>query len=439
MSFFSRLFSADTPQDLPNIEFGRYTDGYKSEEKYDDWDLAVDYFEEGKYFLSFKYFLEYLSDEHKSNLSYSVEEDKISFSIYQGSKKLTGFANEETFRAECLIARAEELNIGVMRRMIERNYDLKFGRYCLDDKTNISILFDSITADASPYKLYYGLKEIALAADKQDDLLVEEFSSLYPTNTSHIINLDEDEKEIKLRFFRNKIETVLNHIKRGNLNPVQYPGGITYMLLDTVYRLDFLVRPEGYTMEAFERMHRSFFAEDGMNSQQKNHQLIKELRSLQKRDDKKIKEEFYRTISTFGVLSTTNHQKFRDIITNELPNMLWYKENEYDEVALSIPGYIAGHALFNYSLPEPDTDFLLLYYQITESGFFEDLGFATGFVKDGKLNKEEIREAVSRIAVSWKPKYEKLAPNFARLDFSDITTFAGSYLQMLADLDLNIS
>ena len=38
--------------------------------------------------------------------------------------------------------------------------------------------FDSDIETANPSKLYYGLKELATKADKQDDLLVQDFTRL---------------------------------------------------------------------------------------------------------------------------------------------------------------------------------------------------------------------------------------------------------------------
>ena len=61
-----------------------------------------------------------------------------------------------------------------MRRLVESNYVLEYSRYGLDDDDNLVIKFDTSALDASPYKLYYALKEVAANADKQDDLLLDE-------------------------------------------------------------------------------------------------------------------------------------------------------------------------------------------------------------------------------------------------------------------------
>jgi hypothetical protein len=211
------------------------------------------------------------------------------------------------------------------------------------------------------------------------------------------------------------------------------------MLLDTIYKLDFLIRPEGYTMEAFERLHRSFFATDGLNNQQKNHLLIKELQALQDRADEKIYGELYRTISTFGILGVTNHERLKDLIDGELINMVWYVENNYPEIALAVPGYIVGHALFNYSLPEPDKDLFMLYYQIMEADYFQQLGFEIDYINVDKISKSEVKDAIQHITQTWTSKYPKLNPDLSILHFEDKVSFAGSFLQMMALLDLTKS
>ena len=73
-------------------------------------------------------------------------------------------------------------------------------------------------------------------------------------------------------------ESVIDYLATGELNPEDQPGAVAYLLLDLVYKLDFLLIPEGYTMEALERMHRMYFArEDGQPVTYKNVRLLSEL------------------------------------------------------------------------------------------------------------------------------------------------------------------
>ena len=439
MSFFSKIFSSKpSSKQEPNIPFGRYSDAYKSEQKYDAWDRAIAKFKSEDFLGMYREFFYYLSDEDEANVVIQEKEDEIEFIIYQGSKKIEGKAGKGKFRAEAKIAKTDGMHLGFLRRLIEDNFNLKFGRYCLDQQNDIAIVFDSFVVDGSPYKLYYGLKEIALAADKRDDLFLEEFNMLAPVNMGHVLTIPDQQKAIKIAYLKAAMNDTLDEVRGGQLDAHQYAGGITYLLLDTVYRLDFLIRPEGHMMEAFERMHRSYFAADGLSSVRKNQILVQEIQALLERPTAKLQAELYHTKSTFGIINSSSHQKLRQIIEGELDNMDWYLENRYERVALAVPGYIVGHALFYYSLPEPDKDLLLLYYQIMEHKYFSSLGFALDLrTSDEGFNEMAIRNAIEQIVELHRGVYPDINPQTRNLRFDSAPAFAKSYLRMMSQLELN--
>ncbi len=103
--------------------------------------------------------------------------------------------------------------------------------------------FDTELSTATPNKLYYGLKELATKADKQDDLLLSEFGFLQPVDTDHINQLPEQEKEVKYDFLQKWIRSTLEYIE--TLDPEKFSGGISYLLLTLVFRIDYLISPEG--------------------------------------------------------------------------------------------------------------------------------------------------------------------------------------------------
>ncbi|MEL6987283.1 MAG: hypothetical protein AAGK97_05585, partial [Bacteroidota bacterium] len=176
MSFLKRLFGAKNIDfDRPEFLFGRYTDAYKKDEQYDYWDKSLEEFEAENYFESYRLFFKYLKDPEKDNVKFWEENGKQFFEVLQGSKKIEGEINQKKFKAVAKIAKTDSLNIGFLRRLIEQNYGLKYSRFALDDDDDIAMVFDSYLIDGSPYKLYYALKEVAVNADKQDDVLVDEF------------------------------------------------------------------------------------------------------------------------------------------------------------------------------------------------------------------------------------------------------------------------
>ena len=96
------------------------------------------------------------------------------FEIYQGSKIVRGTFNNEQVKAEVTLARMPQPSVPVMRRLLEMNFNLYYSRFALDND-RLNMRFDSNIESANPSKLYYGFKELATKADKQDDLLVQDF------------------------------------------------------------------------------------------------------------------------------------------------------------------------------------------------------------------------------------------------------------------------
>jgi len=439
MGFFDKIFrSSQTKLVQPDIRFGRYSDAYKPEHKYDEWDKSMDLFEEGKYIESFEYFFEYLTDESQDNVKVWKEESHLHFEVLQGSKVIKGIVGADMIKAEAKVARTEELSIGFLRRMMELNFSLKYSRFALDNEDNLTLIFDSYLLDGSPYKMYYALKEMAVSADKQDDLLIGEFEKLQPINTAHLNPIPEKQKDIKVAFLRKRVAQVFDEIDNSKLTSEQYAGGVGYLLLDLAYRLDYLVRPEGELTEALERIHRIYFTNDNKSSAQKNRKVRMEFEAILARSDEALKSEMYLVSSSFGITSPSSHEQLVAFIDSELKNMDWYIENRHYLMALAFPGYVAGYGLFNYAFQPPAKELLHLYYRITEPDYFRSLGYTPDYYypDSGKLDKRAITKTLDIWRDKHKAKFPKLKPDVKSLDSSSLTVFAKSYFKMIRGLDM---
>src|SRR6185436_10282130 len=156
----------------PAIFFGRYSDNNKPVEKVNRWTDADSLFKEKKYTESFDAFFEYLRDDSVDNVVHERNEAEGRFQLFQGSKIIRGTYNQELLHAEVSLAKMPQPNMPVMRRLLEMNFTLYYSRYAMNEE-KLCMRFDSDIETANPSKLYYGLKELATKADKQDDLLVQ--------------------------------------------------------------------------------------------------------------------------------------------------------------------------------------------------------------------------------------------------------------------------
>lgn len=440
MSILDRWFrSREQTDDHPDIRFGRYSDSYKPAAAYDAWDQALEYFELGEYLDAYRAFFSYLRDDEEDNVRWWEQPDGITFELYQGSKRVTGVADARRLRVEARIAQMQEARPELLRRLVEQNYSLKYSRYALDPERHITVIFDTNTLDASPYKLYYALKEVATQADKQDDLLLEEFRQLESVDSSHLQPIPEAEKEVKCQFILSKVRAVLDEVEQGRLDKQQYPGGIAYLLLDLIYKIDYLTKPEGYTTEILERAHRQYFTKaEELTTTKKNELLSQELAQLLDRPREEFGREMYRVKATFGITVPVTHDRVVSIIDSELHNMDWYHDHGYSSVALAVPSYIIGYALFNYAIPQPDREFFHLFFRITEPDYFRQLGFSPDFYDTAtqQFDRRAIRRAIEDIVDAYRPQYPRLRPAASRLRYQSLADFARSYLLMVRDLDL---
>ncbi len=119
----------------------------------------------------------------------------------QGSKRIYGESDGLHITAYVPVVKMGTPSAAVMRRMLELNYGLYYSRTTMNDENVISMMFDSTIDSANPNKLYYGLKELATKADRQDDILVADFQMLEEIDTHHIQRLPEKELDIKSQVF----------------------------------------------------------------------------------------------------------------------------------------------------------------------------------------------------------------------------------------------
>ncbi|MEM6394905.1 MAG: hypothetical protein AAF741_01060 [Bacteroidota bacterium] len=441
MSIWERIFGptlSPVEDSKLGYRFGRYSDAYKDQNNYTFWKQSLAQMESGHFLESVKAFLAYLRDDDEDNVRWEEREGQIYFEFYQGSKRISGSASEEGIKAEAKIARLGVANSELLQRLTSLNYELRYSRYALDDSRCLCIIFDSKSDDASPHKLYYAFKEIALQADKQDDLLIDEFRQLVQVEQGHLKQINLEAKRIKEAFLRKNIQNLLDYLGTGHLNPEEHPGGLAYLLLDVVFRLDYLIRPEGPTMEALERMQRMYFAgERDQPITHRNMRLIGELQELLRRAPDEFGKELYLGKYTFAITSPAKHDRFRQIIDGELGKLDWYQENDYPVVAAAVPSYIVSYSLFNFALPEPLRDFLHLYMRIREDAYFKQLGYAQEYLtRNNKPIKKSIRASIAELVQRHKSNYPYLRPLTSILEYGNLTEFGKSYLKMLYELDL---
>lgn len=433
-----KLFSwtkKKTEEPDPDIRFGRYSDNNKTVEKVEKWNEAEALFKEKKYHESLAFFFQYLRDDEVGNVIHASEGKNGSFEFYQGSKIIRGFYNEEMLQAKVYLAQMLQPSVPVMRRLLEMNFNLYYSRYALNE-TRLAMLFDSDIETANPSKLYYGLKELATKADKQDDLLVQDFTSLLPLDNEHISDIPEEEKAVKLKYFKKWIQETLELVAKVDAD--KFSGGIAYLLLALAYRIDYFIVPEGKLLNELEKIVEVYFRKDDRLVTEKNQEMMDCYQKLLTKD----KEEFYpylfRSKYTFSIVTPQNYKAISDSIYNANQNIGWYRENKLPEIAAQISEYGFSYCQYSYSLPRPVSELFQLFMMVNYGDYFQDLGFKDNLYDSAtnEYNREEIFTRIKVIEQKWKQKYPELDFKTGKLKFDNRVAFNHSFTTEIEYLNL---
>lgn len=419
----------------PDILFGRYSDNNKTVAQVGRWTEADNLFKEKKYPESFDAFFEYLRDNEVQNVVYERNGAEGRFQVYQGSKIVRGSFDKDQVKAEVTLAKMPQPNVPVMRRLLEMNFSLFYSRFALDND-RLNMRFDSYIEAANPSKLYYGLKELATRADKQDDLLVKDFSSLQTIDNEHVVDLPAQEKEVKYEYLQSWIKQTLDTITA--LDADKFSGGISYLLLTLVYRIDYLVKPEGILLHELEKIPGIYFKKDEKPVIEKNRDMIEQFQSIQARKKEELFSGFFRSRHTFSIVTPQTHKVIIDSIVAANQNMVWYRDNNHPFIATQVIEYGFAYCQYSYSMPRVLTELFLLYMQVNYSSYFLALGYPASYYDPFKneFDSEGIVEEIKEIQAKWKNKYPNMDFKTQNLRFDNLVNFDHTFVTEIQLLNM---
>ena len=431
---FGRNKRKEDTEDKPDILFGRYSDNNKPVAKVNRWAEADSLFKEKKYPESIDAFFEYLRDDTIQNVVYERNGAEGRFQIYQGSKIIRGDFNSKVLKAEVTLARMPQQSVPVMRRLLEMNFNLFYSRFAMDGD-RLCMSFDSDIQTASPSKLYYGLKEMSTKADKQDDLLLQDFASLEKTDIEHITNISTSEKEVKYQYLQKWIQETLDNIK--GVDTDKFSGGIAYILLALIYKIDYLITPEGKLLADLEKITGIYFKKDERPVVEKNRDMLEEFKKMQTFSKEEVFNCLFRSKYTFSIVAPQPYKTISDSIHGANQNLVWYRDNNYPFIANQITEYGITFCQYSYSLPKAIAELIHLYMMVNYSDYFSALGYRRYYdPAKNMFNQVDIVEKIKMIQDKWKEKFPLMEFKTQNLRFDSLFLFNFSFTNEIEFLNI---
>ncbi|HVZ56301.1 MAG TPA: hypothetical protein VG870_06545 [Chitinophagaceae bacterium] len=419
----------------PVISFGRYSDNNKPVRQVTRWTDADTLFREGRLAESLDAFFDYIRDDAQQNVQYERTGDGGRFQVFQGSKVVRGHHDTKRLEAEVTLARMPRPSVPVMRRLLEMNFSLYYSRFALQED-RLCMRFDTDLATANPSKLYYGLKELATKADRQDDLLVQDFAVLEAADTDHVQELPPAEKEVKFRYLQDWIAQTLQ--LTGDLDPDKFAGAISHLLLSLAFRIDFLLVPVGRLQRDLDHLAELFFIKDERPLQEKNRDMAEVLRTWQSLAPAELYRCLQRARYTFAGVQPQPYKVVAEALYSAHQDAAWFRDNNYPEVARGLCEYGIAYCQYAYSLPRPVTDLLELLMRVCYSDFFADLGFAARYYEPatGAFAGEAIASRIRAIQETWQEKFPQFQFRVDNLRYDNLLHFIFSFTNELELLQL---
>lgn len=435
MNILTKFFKSKIP--IPELQYGRYSNISNSAEKQGYWEYAFKMYEAKKYQDASKSLLLYIENNSGSNVIIDIESKlRFKFEVIQGSKKILGKVNETGIFCEVKVAKLLLDDYSLFQQLLEENYYRNYTKYGLDDEGNICLMFQAEHINASPLRIFYALRDMAITSDKNDDIWIGQRPGIISIHSEHKLESPLIEKQQKFEYFQTKYKDLLGYFEKNREFLTSYPGAAAYLFLDFAFTMDYLIKPEGKMMRIFEDMVRSYSNNSLTNPGMKIDNIRQIFDLLADITKEEFYNEIYPTVYTFGTPAFTNHQSVSEVIMSETQNMQWYLDNQKDEIAVAIARYIVGYLFYSFTIPSYDRELLHLAFEIAEPDFFKRFNKPSYVDESGKPNKKKILEKINLVIKNQKNSNLLIDLNIQSLDFTNLPSFLKSYLYCIANFQL---
>lgn len=432
MAWFRIRRDVQLPANSMQLRLGRYTDAYKSATQLRAWERAISYFSEGQYLKSFQHLLFYLHDPLEQNIHWVTDRDgHFSFELYQGSRRVSGQFGARDCEVRTTIGQGEGFTEALLAELLSANYRLRGCTFGLEEDGRLILRFRIPSAEADPHRLYGALRELALEADDSDDHLAAKHPCLSALREPHVREKTPEEIALRTAWFRRETGALLQWYRAGEDRHRAYPGGFSIVLLAALYKIEFLLSPQGQVRRAIAGVHQEYLTRRGADPGATLDHWVARLEGIGTLPDEELQQEFYDVTATFGQVETLAAGRLREILQGQVREMDSWTKGGFPDYARHIPGFIMGYCLYRYALPGILRDLFALYFLVTEPEWSGGLGFPVYTRRRGGYDRSLLVRTIQGLVQEWSDRFaiQDLRPE--QLECGDDLAFRRSWLDML--------
>lgn len=417
--------------------FGRGINATVSYEEEELFNKSQEAFENNDVLNAYEYFFQSLQnfsgDNPNKNVITKLEDDKLTFELFQGTSRVTGYVTKDNFYAEVIMTKSSDAHVALKRYILERNYQLTYAYYFVeDDYIKLKLYHDNITM--TPQKIFFPIREIALNADFDKEYMKSEFDNVELEDMPHIESLNKDELETKYKYMQQWIDESINQIEKLSSN--DNAGMQAFTLLYTLFKIDYLIVPKYEIYQKLSKKIQEYFNDETSNVELKNYELKEYVQELKKINFEEFSLNFYNAKYTFNPSERTAKEDFDNFISESLMKIRWYKNNRYNKIIPTMYKYISFYILYNYGLHPVMRSLLHILVEIQNSDFFKDLEYIELYNEEkSTFAKKLIISQIEDIIEPHQNRFKLLEPFGDDLNFSSLNEFSNSFYLQLQNLN----
>lgn len=417
--------------------FGRGINANISPQEEDYFNYSYEAFEKKEVIDAYEYFfksIENFTDETSSqNIILEKSDEKLNFTIYQGTAKINGYVTQEHLYAETIVTKKDDAHVALKRFILEKNYQLTYACYFIDEEyIKLKLYLDNITI--TPQKVFFPLREIALNADFDKEYMVSEFPNTVLEDISHLEQPAEEELQIKYRYLQEWIKTLWE--KNTAYASSDNAGMYAFSYLTFLMKVDYLLVPNYEIYQKLSKKVQEYFSDESSNTEYKNEELKNYILKLKDISFEEFSKNFYHAKYTFNPTDKTSQEEINLFISESLKKIRWYKNNRYNLIIPTIYKYISFYILYNYGTHPVLRALLHMLVQIQNQEFFKELGYQTLYYEDnGSFAKKVIVSRIDNIITPYQQRFKLLRAFGEQLNYTSLNEFSNSFYLQLQELD----
>jgi len=417
--------------------FGRGTNANLAPNEEELFNRSYEAFDEGDILEGYQYFFTSLQNFTEgianNNIRTNLQADKLTFEIYQGTAKITGYVTKEYLYAEVIITKKSDINVAIKRYILERNYQLTYAYYFGDDNyIKLKLYHDNIATN--PHKIFFPLREIALNGDFDKEYIKSEFPNVILEDIEHLEELKDDELKIKYKFLHKWIKEIETRI--SNLPSNDSAGMQAFIYLNILLKVDYLLVPKYEIYQKISKKIQEYFNDENSTIEAKNEELREYIFTLKEMDFEEFKTKFYNAKYTFNPTEKTSTEEINNFITESMLRIRWYKNNRYNQIIPTIYKYIAFYILYNYGLHPVTKELLHTLVEIQNPKFFSELNYPILYdTNNNSFSKRAIITKIEETITPYQNRFKLLKPFGDKLNFTSLNEFSNSFYLQIKNLN----